>query len=243
MSLRPVAASPLRRLNWRAVLDVIVSIVMLSTAAMVIWNVVSNHDSPSPSTSRPLPVPTERLTFDSAPVLGAADARVVMVIFSDFECPYCAQLAVEVLPALKRKYVDSGKVRFAFRHLPLPGHARAIRAAESAECARQQGRFWVMHDSLFEPPMRLDEPAIEAHARKAGLDLKLFTNCMTGAATGRVAADAALAKDLGFLGTPTVIVGLVDKADSAQALEVIAGAQPIYEFRKVLDRALARAGN
>jgi protein-disulfide isomerase len=234
-------SSSTRRLNWRAALDVIATIVMVIAAGVVIWTALAKQDAAAPARP-PLPVPTEPLALDSVPTLGSQRARVAMLIFSDFECPFCARLAVEVMPVLKREYADTGKARFAFRHLPLPAHSRATRAAESAECARRQGRFWAMHDSLFEPPMRLGEPELATHARKAGLDLGEFDRCMTGAAASHVAADLSIAQDLGLMVTPTVIIGVVGEDGTVQALEVITGARPAKEFRSALDRALARVG-
>lgn len=232
---------PSRRFNWRGTLDVAATILMMLTAGVVIWNVVGRQGTPV-SPRPPIPVPTTPIALDGVPTLGTAGASVAMLIFSDFECPFCAQLAVEIMPPLKREYVDSGKVRFAFRHLPLPAHTRAVRAAESAECARRQGRFWAMHDLLFQPPLRLDESTIQTHAREVGLNLGEFAACMMGMAAVRVATDAAIASDLGLLATPTVIIGIVGEDDTVRALEVIVGARPVKEFRKALDRALA-SGN
>jgi protein-disulfide isomerase len=213
---------------------------MMITAGVVIWNVVGKPSAPV-SARPPVPVPTAPVTLEAAPSLGSAGASVVMLIFSDFECPFCARFAAEVMPPLKSQYVDSGKVRFAFRHLPLAIHRRAVRAAESAECAARQGRFWAMHDSLFQTPMRLDEPELETHARKAGLDLVAFAGCMTGAAAGRVAADSAIARDVGLMSTPSVIIGVAGDDGTVRAVDVIVGVRPVKEFGNSLDRALAKA--
>lgn len=227
------------RSNWRAGLDVAATILMMVIAAAVTWNFVGNKSAGV--AARPtVPVPTEPLSLDAIPTLGSADAKAVMLIFSDFECPFCARFASEIMPPLKRKYVDFGKVLFAFRHLPLAMHKYAPRAAESAECAARQDRFWPMHDALFVPPIRLDEPELEAHAREARLDLAEYADCMKGAASARVAGDSAIARDLGLTGTPSVIIGVAAKGGTVRSTEVIVGVRPLEEFVKAIDRALAK---
>jgi len=241
MSDAQTPGPPSGRLNWRAALDVTATIVMIITAGVVIWNTVGKQSVPV-SASPPVSVPTAPLALDEVPTLGSAGASVAMLIFSDFECPFCAKFAVDIMLPLKRQYVDSGKVRVAFRHLPLPLHKRAARAAESAECAARQGRFWPMHDSLFQPPMRLDEQDLKTHARVAGLDLEAFAACMTGEAAARVAADSAIARDLGLMATPSVIIGVAVEGGTVRATEVIVGVRPPKEFGEALDRALAKGG-
>lgn len=161
MSENPTSRSPLAGFTWRAMLDVLATIAMIATAGVVIWSVLTR-----PATSAPvrpsIPPPTAPLSLDNLPMLGSPEASVVMLIFSDFECPYCGTFAADTMPTLKHDYVDTGKVRVAFRHLPLPIHSRAQRAAESAECAQRQGRFWAMHDLQFQVPMRLDERDIHS---------------------------------------------------------------------------------
>ena len=241
MSDAPSPSSPSSRVSWRSVLDVTATIAMTITAGVVIWNTMGRRAVPV-SASPPVSVPTAPLALEEVPKLGSAAASVAMLIFSDFECPFCAKFAVEIMPPLKRQYVDSGKVRVAFRHLPLPLHRRAARAAESAECAARQGRFWAMHDSLFQTPMRLGEPDLETHAREAGLDPATFAACMTGEAAARVSADAAIARNLGLMATPSVIIGVAGEGNSVRATEVILGVRPLKEFTAALDRALTKAG-
>ena len=240
MSDTPALGPPSRRFNWRATLDVVATIVMMITAGVVIWNTVAKKSAPV-SARRSVQVPTAPLALDATPTLGAAGANVVMLIFSDFECPFCARFAAEIMPPLKRQYVDTGKVRLAFRHLPLAFHTRAGRAAESAECAARQGRFWAMHDSLFQPPMRLEESELEAHARQAGVDLVAFAACMAGEAADRVATDSVIAQQLGLTGTPSVIIAVAAEDGTVRAVEVIVGIRPVNEFGKALDGALAKA--
>jgi protein-disulfide isomerase len=164
-----------------------------------------------------------------------------MLIFSDFECPFCEAFATQTLPTLRQRYVETGKVLLAFRNLPLPIHSHAARAAMSAACAAHQGKFWVMHDSLFHPPVRLGEPDLMTHARDVGLDVVAFANCMATNAAPEVAADTAAAQEVGVTGTPSFIIGTTTDPSSVRATEAITGNRPLTDFVTALDRALAKA--
>jgi protein-disulfide isomerase len=227
--------------RWRAILDLLATVAMIVAAIVVIWRVLASSDaSPAPSTS--IPIPTEPVSFDGAPILGAPNARVAMLVFSDFECPFCARLANDVMPSLKQQYIDPGKVKVAFRNLPLAIHPRAERAAESAACAARQGRFWAMHDSLFRPPVRLEESDLNAHAQEADLDLSAFAICMQGEGKDRVSADAGIAHGLSLTGTPSILIGVEVDGSSMRVLDVFPGVRPMAEFVKAFDRALASGG-
>ena len=92
-----------------------------------------------------------KINIAGAPTLGRADAPVTMIEFSDFECPFCQRYFKSTLPEIKRDYVDTGKVRYVFLDFPLEQmHAKARKAGEAAHCAAEQGKFWEMHDMLFE---------------------------------------------------------------------------------------------
>jgi len=112
-----------------------------------------------------------RVPVDDSPARGPADALVTIVESSDFECPFCKRVG----PATKQiEESYRGKVRFVFKHNPLPFHAKALPAAIAAEEGRAQGgpaKFWEMHDRLFDSAPALDRPALEEVARAAGLDM------------------------------------------------------------------------
>lgn len=85
------------------------------------------------------------------PVLGSSDAKITIIEFSDFQCPFCESFFMSTYPELKKNYIDTGKVQFAFRHYPLTSiHPNAQKAHEAAECANEQGKFWEYHDKLFQ---------------------------------------------------------------------------------------------
>lgn len=124
--------------------------------------------------------------------------------FADFECPYCKQLAQQVLPQLKAQWVDTGQARFSFRHLPLTQiHPKAMGASLGAECAAEQGRFFEFHDTLYARGLEVNQ-----RARELGLNETQFAQCLTSpAARERIAADQQAAQRLAVQGTPTVYVG------------------------------------
>ncbi|HUN25674.1 MAG TPA: thioredoxin domain-containing protein [Steroidobacteraceae bacterium] len=106
-------------------------------------------------------------------LLGASEAAVTVVEYGDFECPICKQAAPAVKLLLER---FAGRVRFGFRHFPLEGvHPHALAAAEAAECAGAQGKFWPMHDLLFEHQEHLDLKHLRRYAEELALDLARFT--------------------------------------------------------------------
>ncbi|MEE8401762.1 MAG: thioredoxin domain-containing protein [Candidatus Hydrothermarchaeaceae archaeon] len=100
------------------------------------------------------PAQTQRtsVSIDGDPCQGSDDAPVTMIEFSDYQCPFCARFWTQTLPQIRKDYIETGKVRFVYRDFPIPvlGHAYATKAAEAAECAGDQGKYWEMHDALFE---------------------------------------------------------------------------------------------
>ena len=179
--------------------------------------------------------PATETTGTAAPtqpfnVLGPEDAPVVIIEFTDLQCPYCARFARQTFPELRRNYIDTGRVRFASQDLPLPRHAFAVPAAVAARCAGEQGRFWEFREALFSAQAKLrDEPYAEL-ARKFDLDLDKFAACRSDEAqTARVLEGIELARANGITSTPTFLIGRLvdgqfqgDKISGAQPYDVIA---------------------
>jgi thiol-disulfide isomerase/thioredoxin len=144
------------------------------------------------------------LPLDDAPSRGAPMAKVTIVEFSDFQCPHCAAAHPE-LTRLLREF--DGRVRLVYKYFPLSNHTRAVAAAHAAEAARAQGKFWEMHDLLFEHQRELEEPDIQKYATQLGLDLARFERDLNAEATSqRVEADKALGQKLGIEATPSFFV-------------------------------------
>ncbi len=144
------------------------------------------------------------LPVGSSAVKGALNAPVTITVFDDFQCPYCARL-VPVLEQVLAIY--TGRVRLVFKHFPLSMHAHAGPAAVASIAARNQGKFWEMHDLLFANYNTLDEAKIRELAKAAGLDLSRFDRDIQNPALAQeVAADMQLGTQVGIRGTPTVFV-------------------------------------
>ena len=162
---------------------------------------------------------------------GSPTAPVTVYEMSDFQCPFCAEFALQTVPALDREYVQTGKVRFVWVNLPLPMHQNAVPAAELAMCGARQGRFWQLHDLLFRNQSRwagLSEPGsyFLSLGDSAGANRDSLATCLReGAVRALVRADAEGAVRSGARSTPTFYIegGL------------LVGAQPIEVFRTVLD--------
>jgi protein-disulfide isomerase len=170
---------------------------------------------------------------------GRADAPVTVVEFTDYQCPYCRRFQAETWPRLKRSYVDSGKVRFIIRDLPLEFHSAARPAAEAAHCAGEQGQFWPMHEALLASDTKLTDAAMMRRAQALGLDLRRFRDCVReNKYEPAIARNAAQAASLGVHGTPSFIIGRA-AVDGELAGVRVAGALPYEDFVAYLDQLLA----
>jgi hypothetical protein len=144
------------------------------------------------------------LLAGAPPGFGKADAPVVIVEFSDFQCPYCAEAAATV-HKLREQYGE--RIRFVFRNYPLPFHPNARAAAQASLAAHDQGKFWELHDRLFENQDELGNEQLVEHARAAGLDVEAFRSVATGTASGsRVDEDMRLGELAHVQGTPTMFI-------------------------------------
>lgn len=174
---------------------------------------------------------------DAARIQGSPNAKLWMVEISDFQCPYCKQWHDATYATIKRDYIDTGKIRFAYVNLPLPMHRHAQQAAQVAMCAGLQGKFWAMHDSLFASQERwekLDNAAaaavFDSLSAKAGADAGKVRQCVNaGTVKPLVQADYDRSVQSGVQSTPTFLIGST----------MISGAQPTANFTTALDSALA----
>jgi protein-disulfide isomerase len=163
------------------------------------------------------------------PARGPADAKLTVVLFSDFECPFCGR----VEPSLKQlEEAFPGQVRVVWKHLPLPMHPNAIPAALAAEAAREQGKFWPMHDLLIANQRALASADLDRYARQLGLDPRRFKASQSGKlAQERVDQDKALAASINASGTPNMFFNC----------RQVVGAQPYAQLKAVADDELKKA--
>jgi protein-disulfide isomerase len=173
-----------------------------------------------------------KLHLEGAPMLGSKTAPVTMVEFTDYQCPFCQRFHLQVYSLLKKDFIDTGKVRFFSRDLPLDSlHPNAIRAAQAARCAGDQGQFWTMRDIMAAHPDKLDMDSLVADASLVRIDANTFRTCVEkGKYKEAVQGDVLEAMKIGADGTPAFVVGksTPDGVDG----EMIVGAQPYSLFEE-----------
>lgn len=225
--------------RWRQLLEVATSLAMLVAAVLLIWatvhKVLAHQTPPEP------PLPSKPIPIAGAQLLGERHAPVVVTLFSDFECPYCAKLVAGALQEVRRDYVSAGKVLLAFRTLPLESiHPHSRAAAESAICAGRQGQFWVVHDAFFQRPELFASPLIlREFTLSIHLDEAQFQRCLAEQAGQLVSADLALAHDLEVTVTPTSFLGVAESDGLVRVTDRVTGAKPFDSFRTRIEHLLA----
>jgi protein-disulfide isomerase len=167
----------------------------------------------------------------AGPSAGPAQAKVTLVEFSDFQCPYCSRL-VPTIEQVKKDF--AGEVRVVFLQFPIPQlHADAEKAAEASLCADEQGKFWEMHDAMFADQRNLGVPALKEKAAKLGLDGAAFGQCLdSGKHRAKVQADVAAGQRAGVSGTPVTFVNG----------RMVSGAAPYDQLAALIREELARSG-
>ncbi len=168
--------------------------------------------------------------YDDAPVKGDKDAKITIIEFSDFQCPFCGRFYEQALPSIQKEYIDTGKAKLAFKHLPLSFHEYAMPAAEASECANEQGKFWEYHDKIFANQGLLNNDMLNTWAKDVGLDTDKFDKCMKeGKYKSKIQKDLSDASAYGASGTPTFFING----------KILVGAQPFSAFKQVIDAELA----
>jgi protein-disulfide isomerase len=174
------------------------------------------------------PEPPRMEVAATGPSKGPANAKVTIVEFSDFQCPFCSR-AVPTIDKVMKDY--DGKVRLVFRHFPLEIHPMAEKAAEAGACAADQGKFWQMHDKMFGDQQKLAVDDLKAAAKDIGLDSAKFDKCLdTGEKKAAVQSDQKAGTEAGVNGTPAFFVNGV----------FINGAVPYEQFKEAMDRELVK---
>jgi protein-disulfide isomerase len=177
---------------------------------------------------------------NNRPAMGQPDAPITIVEFSDYQCPFCQQFAESTLPLLKAEYIDSGKVRYVYRDLPLDLHPFARKAAEVALCAGEQGKYWAMHDILFRNQQSFANSVFSEYAVSLDLDSLLFEECLDSARYRQEIQNELIeGQRLGIQGTPTFFIGRSESDESIVGRPLV-GAQPYPVFRKLIDEELGK---
>ena len=214
------------------------------------------------------PVVEEKVdvSVDDDPILGNPKAKITLIEFSDFQCLFCRRFWDEAFRQIKKEYIDTGKVRLVYRDYPLSFHPTAQASAEASECADEQGKFWEMHDKIFEEQAKQGTGTItygvtelKKWASQIGLDSAKFNQCLdSGKYKSEVKKDLADGSSYGVSGTPGFILikgneteidtGLVADAQNKNQYIVpmpngnyfISGAQPFSVFKAIIDPLLGK---
>ncbi len=181
------------------------------------------------------------VTVDGNPMMGDPGAPITIVEFSDFQCPFCSRFHDQTLPAIIENYIDTGKVNFVYRDLPLSFHPNANSASIAAECANEQGKFWEYHDVLFDKQSQWQSLGTEAFATNAkqfatdiGLESASFESCLSSSkVASKVSQDSLDASRYGATGTPTFFIG-----NEKDGFVKIVGAQPYSTFEAEINSQL-----
>jgi protein-disulfide isomerase len=168
------------------------------------------------------------ITTEERHILGNKNAKVALVEYSDFQCPFCER----ALPAIKQILADYGdKVSLEYKHFPLSFHPFAQKAAEASECAAEQGKFWEFHDYAFAHQDTLSLEALKQWGRELKLNTSAYDSCLdSGKYAAKVTTDYQAGVALGVQGTPATFVNGV----------LVSGAQPYSVFKQAVDQALAQ---
>jgi protein-disulfide isomerase len=159
---------------------------------------------------------------------GSADAKVAIVEYTDYWCSFCARFATTTMPAVVKKYVDTGKVRYYLKDFAAQ---RGPKVAEAARCAGDQQKYWEMHDAMFANQRALEVPMLKQTARAMGLDSAAFDQCLdSGKYTAAVESGSALGNRMGVNSTPTLYVNG----------RPLIGAVPFENFKQIIDEELSR---
>ena len=218
----PVDSAALRTAARNGTLDAIATLSAGGSPAVA-------NDSPETTTQSPA-----TFAVRDANLIGNKNAAVTIIEFSDFQCPFCERFHQTVEPTLLKQYVDTGKVAFVYKHSAFLGQ-ESVWAAQAAECAADQGKFWQFHDLLFakqngENQGTFTKDKLIGFATDAGLDMTKFEPCLNNDETpARVQADTQEGQQAGVRGTPTFFI-------NGQPL---VGAQPLETFQAAIDKALA----
>ena len=180
------------------------------------------------------------VSADDDASLGDPNAPITLIEFSDFQCPFCRKFMIDTLPQIKKEYIATGKVKLVYRDFPLSFHPGATPAAEGTECAREQDKFWEMHDVIFDEQEKQGSGTIQftaddvkKWAGNIGLDTTKFNQCLdSGKYKKEVEKDVADGVAAGVSGTPAIFING----------KLVVGAQPFSAFKVVIDEELKKLG-
>ena len=189
----------------------------------------ANNAGNKPFQSPPTAGKVVEASADDDAFKGDKNAPVTIIEFSDYECPFCTRFYTQTLVQIQKEYIDTGKVKFVYRDFPLGFHQNAQKAAEAAECAGEQDKYFELHDKLFDNGVAGGVASFKQFAGQIGLNQGDFDNCLdSGKMASEVKKDFQDGQSYGVSGTPAFFVNG----------QVISGAQPFSAFKQMIDAEL-----
>jgi len=192
-----------------------------------------------PGAPAPQPVIEKVVSIDDDPIKGDKNALVTIIEFSDYQCPFCKRSNDNVIKKIDEEYISKGKVKLVFRDFPLPFHPKAIPAAMAANCAGEQGKYWEVHDFMFEDQKtNLEISTIIDSAGDLGLNKAKFQACINDKSKEKeITKDIEDGQKYGVRGTPSYFIGKTTDGDEITGT-FIRGAQPYTVFKELIDEQL-----
>ena len=182
------------------------------------------------------------VAVDDGAVYGRSDAKVTIVEFSDYQCPFCARYSRDTFPQIEREYIQTGRVRYVFRDYPIESsHPQAFKAHEAVHCASDQGKRLEMHKKVFASQRAIGVTELTGYAAELGMDRAKFERCLAqGTYAAKVRNGMRAGEKAGVRGTPTFFVGLTaPNSSEVKAVRRLVGAQPYSAFKTAIDELLA----
>jgi len=187
-------------------------------------------------------VPNVVLPIDGYPSKGSQSAKLILVEFTDYQCPFCGRHFQQTSPQIERDYVNTGRVRYVVRDFPIESiHKDALKAAEAAHCAGEHGQYWPMHDRLFNSQNALAADRLAGYAGALGLDVQSFQRCLdSNKYSAKIRQDLVEAQKVGVQATPSFLLGVAEPGGSSvKVVKMIAGAHPYTVFKEAIDSLLS----
>jgi protein-disulfide isomerase len=187
--------------------------------------------------------PPETMSVAGEPYKGEPNATLAIIEYADFQCPFCRRFEHDVYPQIRDSYINTGKLKYFHRDMPLPFHDGAMPAARAVHCAAEQGKYWEMHDSLLGDTASLSAADIDERAGKLGLNVSALDSCISSNRFADIIQRSiAEGTQMQISGTPTFIIGTLDAQGKLMSVKkTVVGAYPFDTFKAALEPLLAAA--
>jgi len=181
------------------------------------------------------------INIDHRPFKGSKNSKVILVEVSDYQCNFCGQFAREVLPQINSEYIKTGKIGYVFFDYPIEAiHQNALKAALAANCAGDQGKYWEMHDRLFEDQNALDPGNLLRFAETVGLEMAEFKKCFDGEQyTAEIHKEIEEARKMGIRTVPTFLLGHIDSEANVKVVKSLRGAKRYSDYKEMIESVLS----